>query len=65
MTAPLLPEDFYFNDEGFMVFTRAYHLKRGSCCGSGCVHCPYGPTEKSPNPPHKQKLEAQTTPENS
>ncbi|MGD0730936.1 MAG: DUF5522 domain-containing protein [Terracidiphilus sp.] len=25
-----------------MVFTAAYHLKRGSCCGSGCRHCPYG-----------------------
>jgi hypothetical protein len=25
-----------------MVFTAAYHLKRGSCCKSGCRHCPYG-----------------------
>ncbi|MGD0902046.1 MAG: DUF5522 domain-containing protein [Terracidiphilus sp.] len=25
-----------------MVFTAAFHLKRGSCCGSGCRHCPYG-----------------------
>ena len=25
-----------------MVFTAAYHLKRGYCCGSGCRHCPYG-----------------------
>jgi hypothetical protein len=24
-----------------MVFTEAYHLKRGICCGSGCRHCPY------------------------
>jgi hypothetical protein len=23
------------------VFTAIYHLKRGSCCGSGCRHCPY------------------------
>lgn len=35
-------EDFYWNG-GFMVFTRAYHLKRGSCCGTGCRHCPYEP----------------------
>ncbi|MGO9339525.1 MAG: DUF5522 domain-containing protein [Terracidiphilus sp.] len=35
------PEDFYF-DGPYMVFTAAYHLKRGSCCGSGCRHCPYG-----------------------
>jgi hypothetical protein len=37
----LVPEDYYF--EGLnLVFTAAYHLKRGSCCGSGCRHCPYG-----------------------
>ena len=35
-------EDFYW-EGSFMVFTRAYHLKRGSCCGTGCRHCPYTP----------------------
>lgn len=35
-------EDYYFNEEGFMVFTKAYHLKRGYCCKNGCKHCPYG-----------------------
>ncbi len=34
-------EDYYVNDNGLLVFTAAYHLKRGSCCGSGCLHCPY------------------------
>jgi hypothetical protein len=34
-------EDFYINDAGLFVFTRDYHLKRGECCGSGCLHCPY------------------------
>ncbi len=38
----LQPEDFYINEEGFMVFTAAYHLKRGKCCRNGCKHCPYG-----------------------
>lgn len=33
--------DFYFDREGRMVFTEAYHLRRGYCCGSGCRHCPY------------------------
>lgn len=33
--------DFYFNEEGLMVLTAAYHLKRGNCCGKGCLHCPY------------------------
>ncbi len=35
-------EDFYWSDEGYRVFTEAYHLKRGYCCKSGCKHCPYG-----------------------
>ena len=34
-------EDFYREGE-FIVFTAAYLLKRGSCCESGCRHCPYG-----------------------
>jgi uncharacterized protein (TIGR00290 family) len=25
-----------------MVFTEAYHLKRGYCCKNRCRHCPYG-----------------------
>ncbi|HEY1902864.1 MAG TPA: DUF5522 domain-containing protein [Terracidiphilus sp.] len=33
--------DYYFEGP-YMVFTAAYHLKRGSCCGSNCRHCPYG-----------------------
>lgn len=34
-------EDFYFNEEGLMVLTEKYHLKRGVCCGNKCSHCPY------------------------
>lgn len=34
-------EDYYFNEEGLLVFTEAYHLKRGYCCGNKCRHCPY------------------------
>ena len=34
-------EDYYFNEEGLMVFTKDYHLKRGYCCKSGCKHCPW------------------------
>jgi hypothetical protein len=34
-------EDYYFEGPK-LVFTAAYHLKRGSCCNSGCRHCPYG-----------------------
>ncbi|MBN8787551.1 MAG: hypothetical protein J0I84_10715 [Terrimonas sp.] len=34
-------EDFYFNEEGLMVLTESFLLKRGYCCGNGCRHCPY------------------------
>jgi hypothetical protein len=34
--------DFYYNEDGYKVFTEAYHLKRGYCCQNGCKHCPYG-----------------------
>jgi hypothetical protein len=33
--------DYYF-ENGFMVFTAVYLLKRGYCCNHGCRHCPYG-----------------------
>ncbi len=34
-------EDYYFAQNGLMVFTNAYHIKRGFCCKNGCKHCPY------------------------
>jgi Family of unknown function (DUF5522) len=34
-------EDFYYNEEGFIVLTEKYHLEKGVCCGNGCRHCPY------------------------
>jgi len=36
----------YISPEGFTVFTSAYLKKRGSCCRSSCLHCPYGHTVK-------------------
>jgi Family of unknown function (DUF5522)/Cysteine-rich CWC len=36
----ILPGDCYV-ENGLSVFTAAYHLRRGYCCGSGCRHCPY------------------------
>jgi hypothetical protein len=36
----LAPEDFYYEGP-YLVFTEAYHRKRGSCCYSNCRHCPY------------------------
>lgn len=40
------PEDYYLSEEGYIVFTEKYHLKRGYCCQSGCKHCPYGFNKK-------------------
>ena len=37
----VLGEDYYYNEEGYVVLTAKYHLKKGSCCGNGCRHCPY------------------------
>lgn len=32
--------DYYF-ENGFLVMTAEYLLRRGYCCGNGCRHCPY------------------------
>jgi hypothetical protein len=34
-------EDFYYNEQGYIVLTEKYHLQKGVCCGNGCRHCPY------------------------
>jgi len=34
-------EDYYYNENGYVVLTAKYHLQRGHCCGNGCRHCPY------------------------
>ncbi|MBU3677327.1 MAG: hypothetical protein FGM54_09165 [Chitinophagaceae bacterium] len=43
MKKPLFNDDeeFYINDSGLFVFTAEFLLKRGYCCGNGCLHCPY------------------------
>jgi Family of unknown function (DUF5522) len=33
--------DFYYNQKGYIVLTEKFHLEKGSCCGNGCLHCPY------------------------
>lgn len=37
--------DYYF-ENGLMVLTARFLLKRGYCCGNGCRHCPYPKKEK-------------------
>lgn len=34
-------EDFYYNEMGYIVLTAKYHLEKGTCCGNGCLHCPF------------------------
>lgn len=39
----------YYIEDGRYVFTAYFHLKRGSCCGNGCRHCPYIPKHQKGN----------------
>lgn len=34
------PDDFYI-ENGLMVLTESYHLRRGHCCKNACRHCPF------------------------
>jgi len=31
----------YYIENGYKVFTKEHHLKRGTCCQNGCRHCPW------------------------
>ena len=48
-------KELYYLENGKVVFTPEYHLKRGDCCGSGCRHCPYIPKHIEGNTNIKQK----------
>lgn len=37
----------YTLEDGYLVFTAHYLLKRGYCCGSGCRNCPYEKADKA------------------
>lgn len=37
---PVEGVDFY-REGPYVVFTEAFHRRRGYCCGSGCRHCPW------------------------
>jgi hypothetical protein len=49
-------EDFYYNEDGWVVMTEKFHLDRGHCCGNGCRHCPYD-YERVPEPRRSECLE--------
>ena len=48
--------DYYFNSDGLVVFTAAYLLERGYCCGNGCKNCPYD-YKAVPEPKRSKLLE--------
>lgn len=37
----LVENEDYYLDQGLMVLTSRYHLRRGYCCEQDCRHCPY------------------------
>jgi hypothetical protein len=37
----------YYYENGLMVLTAHFLLKRGYCCNNGCRHCPYPKEEKA------------------
>ena len=41
MKQELTDDDYYMNNDGFVVPTAQYLLERGYCCGNGCLNCPY------------------------
>ncbi len=52
-------EDFYYNEDGYVVLTEKYHLAKGTCCGNGCRHCPYKYVNV-PEPKRSQLLKQHT-----
>ena len=48
-SAQPIEEIDYYMENGRLVFTEWYHLKRGYCCGNNCRHCPYNHENVKPN----------------
>jgi len=46
-TPQLIEGEDYYMDGPYLVFTEAYHRKRGYCCNSGCRHCPWRVAESA------------------
>jgi len=43
---PLIEGEDYVMKGPYLVFTAAYHRKRGYCCESGCRNCPWRMTKE-------------------
>lgn len=55
-------EDYILLPDGRLVFTAQYLLKRGYCCGNGCLNCPYN--YEQVREPGRTKLRARRKEEN-
>ena len=54
---PEQPEpDYHILPDGRLVFTATYLLRRGRCCGSGCLNCPFSYINVSS--PRREELRA-------
>jgi hypothetical protein len=44
--------DWVLNEDGLLMATRSFLLRRGYCCGNGCRNCPYAgtPLDRSRGP---------------
>ena len=51
--APLIEGRDYTWENGLMVMTAAYLLRRGYCCENGCRNCPY--ENEAPAEPRQSK----------
>jgi hypothetical protein len=50
----LVENEDYYLENGLMVLTARYLLRRGYCCKQGCRHCPY---EEAPNDSNQQDVD--------
>ncbi|MGC2300287.1 MAG: DUF5522 domain-containing protein [Acidobacteriaceae bacterium] len=50
-TRPLVEGEDFYREGPYVVFTEAYHRRRGYCCGSGCRHCPWRDSSKDEETP--------------
>ena len=49
MKQEFIKDVHYYLDGDKVVFTEAYYIQRGECCGKKCRHCPYTKPVKKGN----------------
>lgn len=49
LNGPLPKSPDFYIENGNYVFTKEFHLKRGSCCGNFCRYCAFQPIHKKGN----------------